>query len=293
MILNHLGQKEWLGFAWFSKSPLLSCFPICQEVLHLSKIINGIPWNHTAMFHPCLIATVQQMSLRLFCLPLFCTVIRFGSMEYGVHGLHDKSSQDLPNSNEFSAQTIVYFTKARQTFAILCFPRIRFESIGSPNFVHRLRIGDCCEIHLHHWRHCILLLLSHQMFLPEILLHNFASRKEPLNFWLACILRNFGHCLESDSEYCASCKPLPKAVQNLSHEKCLWVEALLYLRDYLCPPLITLEGRALDLSLPDVCPHFRLIFQIVRHSCRIASVSRRSMISIVTASCGWTRRCTR
>ena len=153
MILNHLGQKEWLGFAWFSKSPLLSCFPICQEVLHLSKIIDGIPWNHTAMFHPCLIATVQQMSLRLFCFPLFCTVIRFGSMEYGVHGLHDKSSQDLPNSNEFSVQTIVYFTKARQTFAILCFPRIRFESIGSPNFVHRLRIGDCCEIHLHHWRH--------------------------------------------------------------------------------------------------------------------------------------------
>ena len=48
--------------------------------------------------------------------------------------------------------------------------------------------------------------------------------------------------------------PLPQAVPDLSHEKCVWVQALLYLRDFLRTPLTILGGLAIGFPMLHRCP---------------------------------------
>ena len=65
----------------------------------------------------------------------------------------------------------------------------------------------------------------------------------------------------SEHARCACCLPLSQDVPNLSHEKCLRVLALLYLRDCPCTPLTTLADHAIDVSLLDCCPSFDFLFE--------------------------------
>ena len=58
-------------------------------------------------------------------------------------------------------------------------------------------------IHPPHWGPCDRPLSSHQTFLPEVELRQCVFCKEPLSFWFASRLRNFG-LMGSEYNYCAS-----------------------------------------------------------------------------------------
>ena len=107
----------------------------------------------------------------------------------------------------------------------------KIEPIEWLDLVPRLRQSDCFEIHFPQSRLCDLLLSSHQTFLLEALLRQCGFNKEPLSSWFATKLCNFD-LFGSVYKHCASSVPLLKDVPNLSPEKCLRVQALLYLRDF-------------------------------------------------------------
>ena len=75
---------------------------------------------------------------------------------------------------------------------------------------------------------------SHHTFPLAVLLRQCVFCKEPLSFWLASRLRNFG-LLGTEYKYGASLilRPLSQDVPNRSPEKCVRVHAILRPLNYL------------------------------------------------------------
>ena len=137
------------------ESPLTRSFPICQEVLNISQTTRAFHGISPPIFHPSLIATVQQTFLPLFCVPLFQQyhssridgVLKFGD---------DRSLQDLPNSNELSvgfsvgSRNCLNLSISFPSFEKLLFCTDKIESSEWLKLVPRLSIDDCFEMHLPH-----------------------------------------------------------------------------------------------------------------------------------------------
>ena len=119
---------------------------------------NSTPENQPTTFHPSLIATIQRMLLLLLFVPLFqqChssridQVLKFGDSMINLHKICQISTYRL-------CKLLFAFLTARETFvnsfpspekSLFCTDKI--ESIEWQDLVPRLRIGDCCEIHLPH-----------------------------------------------------------------------------------------------------------------------------------------------
>ena len=79
-------------------------------------------------------------------------------------------------------------------------------------------------------QHICVCFEIHRIFVPEVLLRQCASCKEPSESWFACRFRNFG-LSGSEYKYCASWLPLLQDAPNLNLEKCLRVLSVVYLRD--------------------------------------------------------------
>ena len=67
-ILNHGTKRNHCSFAWFSKSPLIWCFPIFQEVSNMSKITATFQSNSPPF---CIQAGLQHHSTRAFLCPAY------------------------------------------------------------------------------------------------------------------------------------------------------------------------------------------------------------------------------
>ena len=64
-------KKNHQAFEWFYKSPFTRSFHHLPGGLGHFADFNSIPQNQPTIFHPSLIATAQQTSQPLFCVPLF------------------------------------------------------------------------------------------------------------------------------------------------------------------------------------------------------------------------------
>ena len=71
VIFNHWTKLDIWPFERFSKASFIWGFPIRQEILNVHQIGNSTPYNQPTIFHPSLIATVQQTFLLLLCVLLF------------------------------------------------------------------------------------------------------------------------------------------------------------------------------------------------------------------------------
>ena len=59
---NHRSKRNNRALKWYSEPPLIKCLPIRQD-LECFADSSSTPWNPPTIFHPDLIATVQQKSL--------------------------------------------------------------------------------------------------------------------------------------------------------------------------------------------------------------------------------------
>ena len=186
MIVNHCAkQNDRAFFNGSPKSPFIKCVPICSSAFRRSQWHSIEPTHHFSSKPGCNnTAYVPSFILRTALSPM-----PFLSGGWGVHVqlFHDKSSQDLPNSNEFvSINDCHLFQQLKKTF-VNSFPSHekflvytdKIVSIQWLNPVPRQQICDCFEIPLLHSENCDLLLSSHRVFLPEVLLRQCVSCKEP------------------------------------------------------------------------------------------------------------------
>ena len=98
--------NHW-AFTWFSKSPLITCFPICQEVLGISQItVHSMESAHHFSSKPDCNRTAE---VRSFTLRTALSANPFVSDRWGVEvrWVQDTSSQDLPDSNELSVYEMI------------------------------------------------------------------------------------------------------------------------------------------------------------------------------------------
>ena len=95
-------ERNDLAFEWFSKSPFIECFSICQEVWDIPQITVAF---HTANPSFFIQTRLQQHRRRTFFHSAYRSFSNtFVSDRWGadVQSLHDCSSQALPNSKELS-----------------------------------------------------------------------------------------------------------------------------------------------------------------------------------------------
>ena len=189
----------------------------------------------------------------------------FVSDRWGVEirWFHDRSSQDLSNSNEWSVLMTFGLCDGSKNFrhrfsgflVKISFCTDTTGSIEWPRLVPRQRTSECLLIHIPHWGLCDQPLSSHQNFLLEVELRQCVFCKEPLSFWFASRLRNFG-LLGSEYKYCASLilMPLSQDVPNLRPENCVRVHALLCPLDYLRAPPTIQEDLATGRPILDCHP---------------------------------------
>ena len=102
VIFNHCSKRNYWAFEWFSKSSFTRSFPVCQEVLNISQMAIGfhrISHHFSSNPHCCNSAEVPSFTLRTALSTMPCVSDRWS---VAVRCFHDRSSQDLPNSNELS-----------------------------------------------------------------------------------------------------------------------------------------------------------------------------------------------
>ena len=257
MIFNHYTKRNNRAFKWFSEKPYMMCFPICQEIMNISQIATAFHRTSTPFFT----ADIPSKTLRttLSAMPF---VSDRWSVE--VRRFHDNHRIcQIPMNGQ--CQWLSAFPTARETSEnsfpslekfLFCTDKIGY--IDWLNLAPRLSIGDCFEIHLPRWGLCDLVLSSHQIFLPDVLLRQFAFCKEPLLSCFTCRIHNFG----------LLGVPLSLDVPKLSHEKCVRLQALLCLQDFLWTPLTTPGGLASGFPLLVGCPCFMLVWAFLDGSCR-------------------------
>ena len=97
---NHCSERNDRSFKWTSKSSLTRCSPICHEVLNISQIAIAIHRTRPPYF----IHSNNTADVPSFILRTALSAIPFVSDRWSVEvrWYHERSSQDLPNSNELS-----------------------------------------------------------------------------------------------------------------------------------------------------------------------------------------------
>ena len=163
---------------------------------------NSIPQNQPTIFHPSLIATVQQTFLLLFCVPLFQP---YHSSRIDEVSKFDDSMIDLHRICQipmsYQCKRLSAFLTARETF-LNSFPSPekfwlctdKTESIEWLDLVPRLRIDDCFEIHLPHCGLCDLLSSSHQTFCSRYCFASASSARSPCHLSKNTVLPGCHFC---------------------------------------------------------------------------------------------------
>ena len=117
-----------------------------------------------------------------------------------VQWFHENSSQDLPNSEEFTVQMTFGFLVGSENFCKLfwvswevLFYMGRIAATELPNLVPQQRIGDYVVIHILHWKRLwSAVFLSHQNFPPWARLYPYLFCKKSLLFLSSTRCHNFG-----------------------------------------------------------------------------------------------------
>ena len=206
--------QSWLQqYRW---SPFTRSFPICQEVFDVSQI--GVTFH--GICPPFFIQSwLQQYCRGAFFHSAHCSFSNptcFGSMMRWCSMIHDRSSQDFPNSNDLcQCQWLLVFATARGTFVnsfrllwSLCFARKWLNPL-SGKILNNDSVSVIVSLDSHpHWGLCDRPLPRHQTFLLEVL-RQCAFCKERLSFGSQAdfTIPVFGEV--SINKYCASLILIP------------------------------------------------------------------------------------
>ena len=197
MTFNHCSKRNYWPFEWFSKSPFIRSFPVCQEILDILQIVLA--------FHRISPPIFIQSWLQQYCWGSFfhssydspsdaiCLdeVLMFDDSMIDLHKIFQ-----IPMSCPFKKLSV--FATARGTFAN-SFPylvkSLFFARIGLNPLSGKILNNDSVSVIVPWFTllrgPCDQPLSSHQTFLLEVELRQCVFCKEPLSFYFASRLRNF------------------------------------------------------------------------------------------------------